>query len=86
MTVTDVYNPLKHLKQSRARDLDGLDTKLLRLAAPVILGSVLWDSASKNCLKPLQGLYKRSLKLILLKQPSLEQDDYDLLSILQVLT
>ena len=36
MTATDVYNALKHLKQSGTRDLDGLDTKILRLAAPVI--------------------------------------------------
>ena len=38
-------------------------------------GSTLWDSASKNCLKPLHSLYKRSLKLILLKRSSLEEDD-----------
>ena len=36
MTVIDVYNSLKHLKQSGTRDLDGLDTKILRLAAPII--------------------------------------------------
>ena len=36
MAVTDVYNALKHLKQSGTRDLDGHDTKILRLAAPLI--------------------------------------------------
>ena len=45
-------------------------------------GSTLWDSASKNCLKPLHSLYKRSLKLLLLKRSSLEQDDFNLLNIL----
>ena len=42
MTVTDVYNALKHLKQSGTRDLDGLDTKILRLAAPVITNSLTY--------------------------------------------
>ena len=45
-------------------------------------GSTLWDSASKNCLKPLHSLCKRSLKLILLKRSSLEEDDFNLLNIL----
>ena len=45
-------------------------------------GSTLWDSASKNSLKPLHSLYKRALKLILKKQSSLEQNDYNLLNIL----
>ena len=35
MTVTDVCNALKHLTQSGTRELDGLNIKLLRLAAPV---------------------------------------------------
>ena len=34
--MTDVNNALKHLKQSGTCDLDGLNTKILRLAAPVI--------------------------------------------------
>ena len=45
-------------------------------------GSALWDSASKDSLKPLHSLYKRSLKLILLKRSSLDQDDFNLLNIL----
>ena len=40
MSVTGVYNALKHLKQSGTRDLDGLDTKILRLAAPIITTSL----------------------------------------------
>ena len=36
LIVTDVYYALKHLKQSGTRDLDGLDTKILKLAAPLI--------------------------------------------------
>ena len=35
-------------------------------------GSTLWDSASQNTLKPLHSLHRRALKLILLKQSSLE--------------
>ena len=42
MTVTDVYNALTHLKQSGTRDLDGLDTKILRLAAPIITNSLTY--------------------------------------------
>ena len=42
MSVTDVYNALKHLKQSGTRDLDGLDTKILRLAAPIITTSLTY--------------------------------------------
>ena len=49
-------------------------------------GSTLWDSASNNSLKPLHSLYKRALKLILLKQSSLEQNDYNLLNILPLHT
>ena len=40
MTVTDIYNALKRLKQSGTRDLDGLNTKILRLAAPVITNTL----------------------------------------------
>ena len=45
-------------------------------------GSTLWDSASKNSLKPLHIINKRSLKLIFLKQSSLGQDDFNLLNVL----
>ena len=48
--------------------------------------STLWDLASKNSLKPLYSLYKRALRLILLKQSSLEQNDYNLLNILALHT
>ena len=40
--MTDVYNALKHLKQSETRDLNCLDTKTLRLAAPVITNSLTY--------------------------------------------
>ena len=49
-------------------------------------GSTLWDSASNNSLKPLHSLYKRALKLIFLKQSSLEQNDYNTLNILPLHT
>ena len=38
--------------------------------------STLWDSASANILKPLESLYKRAIKLILLKPNSLTTSDY----------
>ena len=42
MTVTEVYNALKHLKQSGTRDLDGLDTNILRLATPLIANTLTY--------------------------------------------
>ena len=42
LTVTDVYYALKHLKQSGKRDLDGLDTKILKLAAPLITDTLTY--------------------------------------------
>ena len=42
MTVTEVYNALKYLKQSGTRDLDGLDTNILRLAAPLITNTLTY--------------------------------------------
>ena len=41
-----------------------------------------WDLASKNCLKRLQSLYRRSLKIILLQSTSLQNTDYKKLNIL----
>ena len=48
--------------------------------------STLWDSTSKSTLKPLQSLHRWALKLILLKQSPLEQDDNNLLNILPLHT
>ena len=42
LTVTDVYNALKHLKQSGTRDLDGLDTIILKLAALLIADTLTY--------------------------------------------
>ena len=44
--------------------------------------STCWDLASQNCLKPLERLYKRSLKTILLQSSSLIPGDYKNLNIL----
>ena len=46
LTVTDVCYALKHLKQSGTRDLDGLDTKILKLAAPLITDSLMYMSTT----------------------------------------
>ena len=40
--MTEVHNALKHLKQTGTRDLDGLDTKSLRLAAPLITNTLAY--------------------------------------------
>ena len=42
MTVTEVYNALKYLKHSGTHDLDGLDTKSLRLAAPLVANTLTY--------------------------------------------
>ena len=42
MTATEVYNALKYLKQSGTRELDGLDTNILRLAAPLITNTLTY--------------------------------------------
>ena len=44
--------------------------------------STCWDLASKSCLKPLESLYRRSIKLIPLKSSSLLNEDYKKLNIL----
>ena len=49
-------------------------------------GSTLWDSASQNTLKPLHSLHRGALKLILLKQSSLEKNDYSKLNVLPLHT
>ena len=72
---------IKHFVNFHARKIFGAHIQSLNDQ-----GSTLWDSVSKNSFKPLHSLYKRSLKLTLLKQSSLEQDDYNLLNILQLHT
>ena len=44
--------------------------------------STCWDLASKKCLKRLESLYRRSLKIVLLKSTPLEVKDYKELNIL----
>ena len=44
--------------------------------------STCWDMASQNSLKPLNSIYRRALKLILLKSSSLLPNDYKKLDIL----
>ena len=42
MTVTEVYSALRHLKENGARDLDGLDGKVLKLTAPIITDTLTY--------------------------------------------
>ena len=44
--------------------------------------STLWDSASESLLKPLKSLHRRAVKIILLKNTSLTNDDYKKTTIL----
>ena len=73
---------LKHFVNFRTRKLFFTS----HIQSLIDYGSSLWDSTSKSTLKPLQSLHRRALKLILLKQSSLEQDDYNLLNILPLHT
>ena len=73
---------LKHFVNFRTRKLFFTS----HIQSLIDYGSSLWDSTSKSTVKPLQSLHRRALKLILLKQSSLEQDDYNLLNILPLHT
>ena len=42
ITVVDVYHTLIHLKQSGTRDLEGLDSKILKLSAPIIADTLTY--------------------------------------------
>ena len=42
MNIYDVYNALTHLKQTNSRGLDGIDGKILKIAAPVIADSLTY--------------------------------------------
>ena len=44
--------------------------------------STLWDSAIESLLKPLKSLHRRAVKIILLKNTSLTNDDYKKTTIL----
>ena len=59
MTVVEVYHALKYLKQSGTRDIDGLDTKILRLAAPIITNTLTY--VFNLCLR--KGTYPNAFKI-----------------------
>ena len=42
ISVTDVYYTLIHLKQTGTRDLEGLDSKILKLSAPIIADTLTY--------------------------------------------
>ena len=52
------------------------------IEAHINYASTIWDGASDNVLKPLSSLYRRALKLILLKSSQLTPQDYKALDIL----
>ena len=60
---------IKHFVNFRTRNL--LLTS--HIQSLIDYGFTLWDSTSKSALKPLQSLHRRALKLILLKQSSLNK-------------
>ena len=65
--------------------LDPTSRKLFfqaHIQSSIDYASTLWDSASANAKKPLLSLYKRALKLVLLKKSSLSESDYKQLNIL----
>ena len=76
------FSRLKHFVNFRVRKLFFTS----HIQSLIDYGSTLWDSASQNTLKPLHSLHRRALKLILLKQSSLEKDDYDKLNVLPLHT
>ena len=73
---------LKHFVNFRVRKLFFTS----HIQSLIDYGSTLWDSASQNTLKPLHSLHRRAVKLILLKQSSLEKDDYNKLNVLPLHT
>ena len=73
---------LKHFVNFRVRKLFFTS----HIQSLIDYGSTLWDSASQNTLKPLHSLHRRALKLILLKQSSLDKDDYNKLNVLPLHT
>ena len=73
---------LKHFVNFRVRKLFFTS----HIQSLIDYGSTFWDSASQNTLKPLHSLHRRALKLILLKQSSLEKDDYNKLNVLPLHT
>ena len=73
---------LKHFVNFRVRKLFFTS----HIQSLIDYGSTLWDSSSQNTLKPLHSLHRRALKLILLKQSSLEKDDYNKLNVLPLHT
>ena len=42
ISVLDVYYTLIHLKQTGTRDLEGLDSKILKLSAPIIADTLTY--------------------------------------------
>ena len=87
MTVTNVYYALKHLKQSGTRDLDGLDTKILKLAAPLITDTLTYVynlSITKNTF--LCALKKAKVIPLYKSDNSTNPSNYRPISILSVLS
>jgi exonuclease III len=58
MTVFEVYHYLTHLKESKARGLDGLDTEILKLSAPTITDTLTY--IYNICLE--KGYFPNALK------------------------
>ena len=55
---------------------------LAHIQSAIDYASTIWDSASAKCIKPLSRLYKRGLKLTMLKSSALNATDYKSIDIL----
>ena len=72
------FNRIKHFLDQHTRKL----FFHAFIQTDIDYASTCWDSCSKHCLKPLTSLYKRSIKIILLKTNSPVASDYKELNIL----
>lgn len=71
---------------SRIKHFLDFDTRLLffktHIQSSFDYVSTIWDSASKEQIKPLRSIYNRGLKLVLLKNSTLHANDFKSLNVL----
>lgn len=87
LTTAEVYNALKCLKQTNARGLDGLDGKILKLAAPVITETLTYVynlCIDKSCFPTL--LKQSKITPLYKSGDTTDPSNYRPISILSVLS